>query len=85
MPNTQHRRRELPTCRLPAEDTPGGLEYLNVAASIDNRLSKVSLGYDGVAYSLLSVPTSSSLVIQQGVVRGEDIEAGEAYILKLTS
>ena len=70
---------------LVAAPRSGGLEYLNVAASIDNQLSKVSLGFNGVAYSLLSVPTSSSLVIQQGVARGEDLEAGEAFILKLTS
>jgi hypothetical protein len=29
VPNRPHRRRELPTCRLPAEDTPGGLPCLN--------------------------------------------------------
>lgn len=70
---------------LVAAPRAGGLEYLSFAAVADNRLSKSSLGFNGVAYSLLSVPTSSSLVIQQGVAVGEVLEAGEAYILKLTS
>lgn len=70
---------------LVAAPRSGGLDYLTFGAVADNRLSKSSLGFDGVAYSLLSVPTSSSLVIQQGVAQGEILEAGEAFILKLTS
>jgi hypothetical protein len=71
---------------LVAAPLTGGLEYLTFAAAAANsRPASVSLGFDGVAYSLLSVPTSSSLVIRQGVAEGEAIVAGEAFILKLTS
>ncbi|MEO8694100.1 MAG: hypothetical protein ABI658_11320 [Acidimicrobiales bacterium] len=71
---------------LVAAPLKGGLEYLTFAAPSANALpASVSLGFEGVAYSVLSVPTSSSLVIRQGVAEGEAIVAGEAFILKLTN
>lgn len=71
---------------LVAAPLSGGLEYLTFAASNANsRPASVSLGFEGLAYSLLSVPTSSSLVIRKGVAEGEAVVAGEAFILKLTS
>lgn len=64
----------------------GGLDYLSFAPTADNKLSPVSLGFEGVAYSLLAVPDSSSLVVRQGVAQGESIVAsGDALLLTLTS
>ena len=45
----------------------------------------MSLGFEGVAYSLLTVPDSSSLVVRQGITQGETLVAGEALLLRLTS
>ncbi|HUP75345.1 MAG TPA: hypothetical protein VM282_20030 [Acidimicrobiales bacterium] len=70
---------------LVAAPVTGGLDYLTFVPSAANQLTTVSLGYSGVAYSVLSVPTSSSLVIRQAVAEGDNRVAGEAYLLKLTS
>ena len=63
----------------------GGLDYLSFAPTADNRPTTVSLGFEGVAYSLLTVPDSSSLVVRQGITQGETLVAGEALLLRLTS
>jgi len=70
---------------LVAAPVGGGLDYLSFVPSVDNQLSTVSLGYNGVAFSMLAVPTSSSLVVRQALTEGGALVAGEAFILKLTS
>jgi hypothetical protein len=70
---------------LVAAPPAGGLDYLSFAPTTGNRPATVSLGFDGVAYSVLAVPDSSSLVVRQGVTQGENLVAGEALLLRLTS
>lgn len=70
---------------LVAAPRTGGLDYLSFTPTADNRPATVSLGFEGVAYSLLTVPDSSSLVVRQGITQGETLVAGEALLLRLTS
>ena len=70
---------------LVAAPLTGGLDYLSFAPTADNHPAAVSLGFEGIAYNVFTVPDSSSLVVRQGVTQGESLVAGEAFLLRLTS
>ena len=70
---------------LVAAPLTGGLDYLSFAPTADNHPAAVSLGFEGIAYNVFTVPDSSSLVVRQGVAQGESLVAGEALLLRLTS
>ena len=68
----------------------GGIDYLSFTPSADNQATTgasqpatVSLGFEGAAYSVLSVPTSPTLVVRRAVGQGETTIPGESLILQL--
>jgi len=71
---------------LVAAPNGGGLDYLTFAPSAaGGRPSTASLGFTGVAYSVLAVPDSASLVVRQGIGQGDNLVAGDALLLEFTS
>ena len=71
---------------LVAAPATGGIDYLTFVPNAANRLNAVSLGYKGgVAYDVLSVPSSATLVVRQAIAEGGRYIAGEAALLKLSS
>jgi hypothetical protein len=65
---------------LIAAASTGGLQYLTFAPAADQPLTVALQGYDGVAQSLITVPTSTTLVVREAAAGGEP---GEALLLRL--
>ena len=68
---------------LVAAPRAGGLQYLSFTPAADEPTTVALEGYDKVAYSLLAVPASATLVVREAVPQGDRFTAGEALLLQL--
>ena len=74
---------------LVAAKPAGGIDYLSFTPAADSQPgtatepTAVSLGFDGAAYSVLSVPTSPTLVVRRAVGQGEAQVPGESLSIQL--